>query len=61
MFSLLFVGLSVCSLATLHKNFTANLLAIFREGWQWAMNKLLNFDGDPDYRLDTGIVFRIRN
>jgi len=23
-------------------------------------NKRLNFDGDPDHRLDTGIVFRIR-
>jgi len=25
------------------------------------MNKRLNFGGDPDRRLDTGIVFRIRN
>jgi len=24
------------------------------------MNKCLNFGGDPDHRLDTGIVFRIR-
>jgi len=24
------------------------------------MNKLLNFGGDPDHRLDTRIVFRIR-
>jgi len=24
------------------------------------MNKRLNFSGDPDHRLDTGIVFRIR-
>ena len=23
-------------------------------------NSLLNFGGDPDHRLDTGIVFRIR-
>jgi len=23
------------------------------------MNKRLNFSGDPDHRLDTGIVFRI--
>jgi len=23
------------------------------------LNKSLNFDGDPDHRLDTGIVFRI--
>ena len=26
----------------------------------WPVNKWLNFGGDPDYRLDTGIVFRIR-
>jgi len=25
------------------------------------MNKCLNFGGDPDHRLDTGIVFRIRH
>jgi len=25
------------------------------------LNKLLNFDVDPDHRLDTGIVFRIRH
>jgi len=25
------------------------------------VNKWLNFSGDPDHRLDTGIVFRIRH
>ena len=25
------------------------------------MNKSLKFDGDPDHRLNTGIVFRIRH
>ena len=25
------------------------------------MNKCLNFSGDPDHRLDTGIVFRIQH
>jgi len=25
------------------------------------VNKRLNFGGDPDHRLDTGIVFRIRH
>ena len=25
------------------------------------MSKCLNFGGDPDHRLDTGIVFRIRH
>jgi len=24
------------------------------------MNSWLNFGGDPDHRLDTGVVFRIR-
>jgi len=28
-------------------------------GWQWADEQMLNFGGDPDHRLDTGIVFRI--
>jgi len=27
----------------------------------WPVNKRLTFGGDPDYRLDTGIVFRIRH
>jgi len=27
----------------------------------WSMSKWLNFVGDPDHRLDTGIVFRIRH
>jgi len=27
----------------------------------WPMSKRLNFGGDPDHRLDTGIVFRIRH
>jgi len=26
----------------------------------WSANKWVNFGGDPDHRLDTGIVFRIR-
>ena len=26
-----------------------------------SVNKCLNFGGDPDHRLDTGIVFRIRH
>jgi len=25
------------------------------------MNKQLNFGGDPDHHLDTGVVFRIRH
>jgi len=28
------------------------------QGWQWADEQILNFGGDPDHRLDTGIVFR---
>jgi len=36
-----------------------DLYEIFREGWQWDSEKLLNFGGDPDHRLGTGIIFRI--
>ena len=55
MFSLLFV----CLLATLRKNSGTDLHKIIRDGWP--MNKWLNFGGDPDHRLDTGIVFRIHH
>jgi len=44
MFSSLFVVcLSVCLLATLRKNFGADLHEIFREGWQWATEQMVNF------------------
>jgi len=45
MFSSLFVCLSVCLLATLRKNFQADLHEIFRN----VTNKRLNFGGDPDH------------
>jgi len=48
-------------LATLRKNFQTDLHEIFRQSWQRAseqVNNWLNFGGDPDHRLDTGIVFR---
>jgi len=32
-----------------------------RKVGNWPPNKKLNFGGDPDHRLDTGIVFRIRH
>jgi len=50
----LFVCLSVINFAK--KNFPTDLHESFRDCWQW-----LNFGGDPDHRLDTGIVFRIRH
>jgi len=50
------VCLFVCLL-----NFKTDLHEIFREGWQWPMNKWLNFGGDPDHRLDTGTAFWIRD
>jgi len=53
------VCLSVSLLATLPKNFRTDLHEIFRKGWQWANEQVVKF-GDPDQRLDTGIVFRIR-
>ena len=37
------VCLSVCLLATLRKNFGTDLHIIFREGWQWAIEKLVKF------------------
>ena len=40
--------LFVCLLSTLRKNFGTDLHEIFREGWQWA-NERLNFDGDSDH------------
>jgi len=66
-FSSLFVCLSVCLsvslLGTLRKTSRMDLHEIFRECWQWTseLNKRLNFGGDPDHRLDTGIVFLIRH
>jgi len=50
------VCLRVCLLAILRKNFRTDLHEIFRGGIQWAVEQ--NFGGDPDHRLDTGIVFR---
>jgi len=32
-----------------------------RKVGNWPLSKWLNFGGDPDHRLDTGIVFRIRH
>ena len=55
-----YVFVVVCLLATLRKNFLTDTYEIFREGLQLAMNRWLNFGGDPHHRLDTGIVFRIR-
>jgi len=43
MFSLLFVCLSVCLLATLRKNFQTDLHEIFREGWQWTSEQMIKF------------------
>ena len=54
------VCLSVCNFA--QKSFWTDLHAIFREDWQWVSSKqIIQFGGDPDRRLDTGIVFRIRH
>jgi len=58
-YEIVVVCLSVSLLATLRKIFRTVLHEIFREGWP--MNKRLNFGGDPDHCLDTGIVFRTRH
>jgi len=33
----------ICLLATLRKNFQTDLHEIFREGWQWANEQLIEF------------------
>jgi len=45
----------------LRKLFRTDLNEIFREGWQWANEQTNTFYGDPDHRLDTGIIFRFRH
>jgi len=45
-------------LATLRENFRTDLHEIFRKVGNGPMNNWLNFGGDPDHRLGTGIVFR---
>jgi len=61
MFSSLSVCLSVCLLANFSQNLRTDLHQIFREGWQWGNEQVLNFGGDLDHHLDAGIVFRIRH
>jgi len=61
MFSSLFVCLSVCLLATLHKNFRTDLYEIFRKISKGPVSKWLNFGVNPDHCLDTVILFRIRH
>jgi len=39
----LFVCLSVCLLATLHRNFQTDLHKIFTERWQWASELIIKF------------------
>jgi len=53
--------LSVYLLATLRKNFQTDLHEIFREGWQWANERMIKFQWRSGHRLDTGIVLRIRH
>ena len=57
----MFSSLSLWLFATSRKNFRTDLHEIFSEGWQWTNEQMLNFGGDPDHRLHTGIVFRIRH
>jgi len=47
------------SVSILRKNFRMDLHEIYKEGWQ-KMKNWLNIGGDPDHRLDTGIVFQSR-
>jgi len=63
MFSSLFVCVSVWLLACMRRSFRTDLHGIFSkdEDWQWSNEQMIKFwYSDPDNRLDTGIVFRIR-
>jgi len=42
-YAVVVVCLFVCLLATLRKNLLTDLYEIFREGWQWAVNKMIKF------------------
>jgi len=53
--------LFVCLSVSLRINFRTDLHEIFMEVGNGPMNKCLNFGGDPDHRVDTGVVFRIRH
>jgi len=51
----------VCLLATLHKHVRTDVREIFTEGWKWADEQMIkSWWRSVSYRLDTGIVFRIR-
>jgi len=51
----------ICFLATLRKTSKRICMTFSRKVGNGQVNKCLNFDGDPDYRLDTRIVFRVRH
>jgi len=60
LFSSLFVCLSVSQcVGNIAQICERNLREILRKVGNGPMNKRLNFGGDPDHRLDTGIVLRI--
>jgi len=60
----MFSSLFVCLLATLRKNFQANLHEIFRDGcWQWANKQMIAFScrsqtASPDGGTDIATVVR---
>jgi len=51
----------VCLLATLRKTSKRICMKFSGKVGKEPVNNWLNFGGDPDHRLDTGIVFRIRH
>ena len=74
MFSSLFVRLFDCLLATFRKTFLTDLHEIFREGWQWANEQMIEFwrrsgsqiriririTGSPDHRIRIHIATLVR-
>jgi len=57
-YAFIVVCLSVCLLATLHKNLRTDLHEIFREGWQSANEQMIKFGGDPDPESGYGSISR---
>jgi len=61
MFLSLFVCLSICLLATVHKNFRADLHEIFREGWQWVNKQTIKFWWRSGSRIQICIMTLVRH
>jgi len=57
---IVFVGLFVCLLATLRRNFRMDLHEKFREGWQWASEQMIKFWWHSGSRIRIRIATLVR-